>query len=121
MKFNIVHWFSQQTGFLRILLGLILQTFVVAEAEGEERKLLVSGSLIDVSCLIHRLISFVQTLCQSLCALPDVDRSATTEADVEMLRALIQGRKDLLRSLLQVSVFFTVRNRDVFSRIHFLS
>ncbi len=64
----------------------------------------MSGSLIDVSCLIHRLIHFSATLCQTLCCLPAVENLArVAEKDREMLQLLIEGRKDILDKVEQVT------------------
>ena len=76
---------------------------LVSGNDVDERKLLVSGSLVDLSCLTHRLIGFAGTLCRTLCPLPDLQvLQTTTERDRHVIQTLLRTRKEILDKLLQV-------------------
>ena len=66
--------------------------------------MLVSGSLVDISCLTHRLINFAGTLCKTLCPLPTLEKIGSfSENDLAMLKSLIRARNNILDRLLQVN------------------
>ena len=71
---------------------------------------MVSGSLVDISCLVHRLINFAGTLCKTLCPLPSTNEiDSLNDGDIAMLKEIIKGRKNILENLLQVHRFLSCK------------